>query len=114
MNHYFIKDNRIRFFNLALVVVLLSLIAALFSKIQDQLAFIIRHQEVFLVAMTQVVIVITWVYMGVNETIRFIGIILFPISIVQSDYQVTVSIHKPILTESLYISQQHRYMVMRC
>jgi len=114
MNNYFIKDNRIRFFNLALVMVLLSLLVAFLSKIQYQLVLIVSHQEVFLMAMTQIIIVSTWVYMGINEAFRFIRQILFPIPSFQAGYKFTTKEHQPVRIELLFYLNQQRHMVMRC
>jgi hypothetical protein len=115
MSHYFIKDNRIRFFNLALVMVLLSLLVSLLSKIQYQLEWIISHQEAFMMAMTQISILLTWIYMGVNEMNRFIRQILIPFPLFHIESQCNVPLDQSILIKVLHhFNQQHQHMVMRC
>lgn len=115
MSNYFFKDNRIRFFNLALFMVLLSLTFAWISKIDQEMTHTISQLDTLLLSLTHITMFSTWVYMSIRETMDYLKKRLSLCYIEHPILDLPKKIQDPLSKKIMFIfNDQHQHMVMRC
>ena len=115
MMKFFIKDNRIRFFNLALFMVLLSLSITLVKKNSDNFTIDVQSHQITILVLVQIIMASTWVIILSSETIDLLAQWIKPITV--NNYFThthTFSVKSNIEVVCNQLNFQHHQMVMRC